>query len=208
MADRVDVGAFRRAQIVEAATRIIARKGFHNATLAEVESEAGISRGMMTYHFPTKDAMVLAVFDSLIDRLRETTARHLRARTPRGRERIERLIDAMIVEHPPDGEFQSLLYTFLAQLAHRDDYRQRLAALYAALRDDIAAVLREAQCHGDPHDLASLLVASFHGLAVQLSADPHGLEPSRLAAALKTLLAPLFPPAPGGSHVPPSDQMV
>src|SRR5947209_4998591 len=95
MAERVHVGAIRRAQIVEAATRVIARKGFHNATLAEVESEAGISRGMMTYHFPTKDSMILAVFDSLIERLRGGAFRSSQSDPLIGRERVERLIDSL-----------------------------------------------------------------------------------------------------------------
>lgn len=192
MAGRVDVGAVRRAQIVEAATRVIARKGFHNATLAEVESEARISRGMMTYHFPTKDAMILAVFDSLIERLRGETFGSSPADALTGRARIDHWIGT-VVERSSGDEIPSLLYAFLAQMAHREDYRERLASFYAGLRDDLASDLRAAHCLGDPHDLAALLVAMVHGLAVQLAADPHGLEARPLAATFRSLVDSVFP---------------
>ena len=188
MAERADVGAIRRAQIVEAASRVIARKGFHNATLAEVEAEAGISRGMMTYHFPTKEGMVLAVFDSLLDRLRPVV--DLPAATP-GRSRAERLIDALLVERPPDAEAQSLLHTFLAQIGHRDDYRSRLAFVLAALRDDLAAVFPTC---ADPSATASIILGAILGAWTQLQVEPSALEPSRLAAALKRSLSSLISP--------------
>ena len=142
MADRVDVGAIRRAQIVEAASRVIARKGFHHATLAEVEAEAGISRGMMTYHFPTKDAMIQGVFETTIERLR--AAIPAPDRKLRGMVRIDRIIDNALADGSTDGEFFCLHATFLAQAMHRADYRASLAALDASVWDALARDLSEA----------------------------------------------------------------
>ncbi len=185
MTDRVDVGPLRRAQIVEAASRVIASKGFHNATLAEVESEAGISRGMMTYHFPTKDAMIQGVFDAAIERLRETIV----ARDPstRGMEGVDRAIDASLVEDR-SGQFACLHYTFLAQVTHRPDYRTPLAALYAAMRARFAEDLRDAgQSAASSRDIAAILVAAIHGLAAQHQVDQSAIDLRAVGLVLKTL---------------------
>ena len=40
MTDRIDVVSIRRAQIVDAACRVINRKGIQSASLAEIEQEA------------------------------------------------------------------------------------------------------------------------------------------------------------------------
>ena len=185
MADRVDVGPIRRAQIVEAASRVIARKGFHNATLAEVESEAGISRGMMTYHFPTKDAMIQGVFDATIERLRDTII--ARDSSSRGLEGVDLAIDATLVEDS-SGQFACLHYTFLAQVAHRPDYRTSLAALYAAMRERFAEDLRDAgRDAAGSRDLAALLVAAIHGLAAQHQVDRSAIDLHSVGLVLKSL---------------------
>lgn len=192
MAERGDVGALRRAQIVEAATRVIARKGFHNATLAEVEAEAGISRGMMTYHFPTKDAMIAAVFAAMLDRVREATLGA--AGGARGRERVERILAASASQHDADDAFLSLHLAFLAQASHRPDYRAGLAALYAAIRDDLATDLQIAGISpAEAPGRAALLLAGLHGLAAQRQADPSGFDPRPAASALLALIAPADP---------------
>ena len=183
MADRVDVGAIRRAQIVEAASRVIARKGFHHATLSEVEAEAGISRGMMTYHFPTKDTMIQGVFDATLEHLRDTIAAPDMA--SRGLEGVDRAIDTFLVGDP-SVEFACLHYTFLAQVAHRPDYRTTLAALYAAMRERFAEDLRHA---GQPAETArsraAVLVAALHGLAAQHQVDPSAIDLRAARSILK-----------------------
>lgn len=41
-------------RILDAAVEIFTEKGFHNATISEITARAGVSRGLITYYFPTK----------------------------------------------------------------------------------------------------------------------------------------------------------
>src|SRR3989442_14282907 len=63
---RIDVGAIRREQIVEAAMAVIAEQGLQNLSLSEIEKKAGMSRGQLTYYFPAKEDILLAVFDRVV----------------------------------------------------------------------------------------------------------------------------------------------
>src|SRR5262249_58817327 len=63
---RIDIASIRREQIVEAAVAVIAEQGLHNLSLSEIENRAGMSRGQLTYCFPTKEEILLAVFDRLL----------------------------------------------------------------------------------------------------------------------------------------------
>src|SRR5262249_61242666 len=63
---RVDIGSIRREEIVEAAVSVIAHKGFQKLSLSEIEKKAGMSRGQLTYYFKTKESILLAVFDRLL----------------------------------------------------------------------------------------------------------------------------------------------
>lgn len=55
----------RREQIVGAATRVFAEKGFRRATTREVARVAGISEGTIYNYFEDKDAILMAILDSL-----------------------------------------------------------------------------------------------------------------------------------------------
>src|SRR5207247_3575243 len=66
---RIDVGAIRREQIVEAAVSVITEQGLQNLSLSEIEKKAGMSRGQLTYYFPAKEEILLAVFDRLLQEM-------------------------------------------------------------------------------------------------------------------------------------------
>src|SRR5438105_1959757 len=129
---RIDVGQIRRQQIVEAAMAVIAEKGLPNLSLSEIETKAGMSRGQLTYYFPTKEAILLAVFDRVLELL------SLRIGTPGGGqpeeaggwEWIQHLLERLVGQAPVSPEFHVLQYTFLAQIGQREDFRERLAAVY------------------------------------------------------------------------------
>jgi AcrR family transcriptional regulator len=55
----------RREQIVEAATRVFAEKGFRRATIREVAREAGTSEGTIYNYFEDKDAILMAILEKL-----------------------------------------------------------------------------------------------------------------------------------------------
>jgi AcrR family transcriptional regulator len=57
-------------RILDAAERILSARGAHSLTLDMVAAEAGISKGGLTYSFPTKEALLSAMLDRGIARLR------------------------------------------------------------------------------------------------------------------------------------------
>ncbi|HXV65060.1 MAG TPA: TetR family transcriptional regulator, partial [Vicinamibacteria bacterium] len=56
----------RRRQIVETAIQIIASQGFLQASLAEIAKMAGISKGVISYHFGGKEELVEEILQSLL----------------------------------------------------------------------------------------------------------------------------------------------
>ncbi len=58
---RESKGQARKRQIIEVATRILARNGARGTTLTDIAIEVGISQGAVVYHFRTKDELLQAV---------------------------------------------------------------------------------------------------------------------------------------------------
>src|SRR6478735_3775984 len=68
---RVDVASVRREQIIDAAASVIATQGIQKLSLSAIEAETGMSRGQLTYYFPFKEDILLAVFDRMVRRMQE-----------------------------------------------------------------------------------------------------------------------------------------
>ncbi|AJS57783.1 TetR/AcrR family transcriptional regulator [Paenibacillus sp. IHBB 10380] len=58
----------KRIQILMAASKIVKELGLEHLTLDAVAKEAGISKGGLLYHFPTKDALILGMVQELTNR--------------------------------------------------------------------------------------------------------------------------------------------
>src|SRR5262245_38280563 len=183
---RIDIASIRREEIVEAAVAVIAEKGLQNLSLSEIEKRAGMSRGQLTYYFPAKEDILLAVFDQLIRVLRERAeAAHGEGGPcplpPPSWERATLLLGKMLTEPPTMPELGSLQYTFLAQIGHREDFRSRLANLYEEWRrfiaEDVARdVARRPGPPISPRTFATLIQSIVHGLAIQRAADPEAYD--------------------------------
>ena len=58
----------RRAQIIQCAIDTIADVGYVRASLAEIAKRAGISKGVISYHFAGKDELIERVVDHIYQR--------------------------------------------------------------------------------------------------------------------------------------------
>jgi AcrR family transcriptional regulator len=196
-----DVAQRRREEIMDAAEAIIAGEGIHKLSLGRIEEKlGGMSRGQLTYYFPNKESILLAVYERM---LRRMIAEALAGDGPKPMAgQARECMQHAFTRHLSHGgttekakDLFSLLYTFLAQMSHREDYRQRLSEMYAGWREflaaDIAATVPEPRPLS-PRITASLFQALIHGLTMQLAVDPDAFDRDEMIAACGTLLAPLF----------------
>jgi TetR/AcrR family transcriptional regulator, fatty acid metabolism regulator protein len=58
--------AARRSQIVDCAIDTIAEMGFAKASVDQIAKLAGVSKGVITYHFPNKQEIVDAVIEKVV----------------------------------------------------------------------------------------------------------------------------------------------
>ena len=55
----------RRNQILDAAAKVFAEKGFHPTTIKDIAVEAGIAHGTIYNYFENKTALLLGIFDGI-----------------------------------------------------------------------------------------------------------------------------------------------
>lgn len=68
-----------RNKLLEAAAHIILTQGAAHLTLDQVAQAAGISKGGLLHHFPTKEALLIGLLQRSFDLLHARIPRHRRA---------------------------------------------------------------------------------------------------------------------------------
>ncbi|MBI3584916.1 MAG: TetR/AcrR family transcriptional regulator [Nitrospinae bacterium] len=56
-----ETGEIRKQQILESAIRCISRQGYHQTTMDDIASEAGLSKGALYWYFKSKDEILTAM---------------------------------------------------------------------------------------------------------------------------------------------------
>ena len=62
MAERTQAVEDKRRQLLDAAVRVFARKGFHASRVGDIAEEAGVAHGLLYHYFDSKDEVLEAIF--------------------------------------------------------------------------------------------------------------------------------------------------
>jgi AcrR family transcriptional regulator len=94
----------RRAAMIRAAYKVMARAGVHRVPLQQIAVEAGVSKGLLLYHFQTKDGLVLASLEWVLEATEARIRRRLaESEDPAGA--ISDVIDAIWVSPEANRDF-------------------------------------------------------------------------------------------------------
>ncbi len=188
----------RRAQIVEAARRLVAEQGLASLTIGALEDRLAFTRGVITYHFANKDEIVRAVFASAIEEIDAAVRQEVEAGAT-----IQQKVRAVLhgnVRGFVDTEVAGrVLLSFWGRLSADAAVRKLNAELYARYRRQAAKLLKRARAGGeiakiDADVMASLLVGMVLGIATQHYFEPGAIDvDAAVDEATRTVLARLVP---------------
>jgi TetR/AcrR family transcriptional regulator, fatty acid metabolism regulator protein len=192
----------RRDQLVDCAIDAIAEVGFARASVAEVARRAGVSKGVVTYHFAAKDDLIGAVIADVLASMKEYLEPRLHAADPA--QFPERFIAAYVTEWA--GYYRAHARQVLALVRIYNGFRDesgRPNPAFDVRADDVAiveSVLRLGQDMGrlgtfDARVMAALMKAAVDDLLIQFADDPE-LDLEAYAADLATLLERAARPVP------------
>jgi AcrR family transcriptional regulator len=161
----------RRAQILGAALACFGDKGYHAATMDDLARAAGLSKGSLYWHFRSKEAVFMAVFDAFEEELLAEWERRLAT----GRGALEAAGGMMGHAFAALGEGGRLARAWAEFLSHPQG-RERLAAAYRRIRAQLVATLEGDVARGAVRDLplesvAAALTAAGEGLMLQAMVD-------------------------------------
>jgi AcrR family transcriptional regulator len=135
---------YRRGEILEAARRVFARKGFAKAGIGEIAREAGIAKGTVYLYFRSKDAVYWAALGAGMRELHDEATRQVAlASSTEGK--IRAFAETKIRYFDLHRDFLRVYHAELGNALTRPSAaNQEFTRIYREQVDVLAAVLRGA----------------------------------------------------------------
>ncbi len=195
--DRSERRARTRAQLVSAAARVYARRGFDGATLDEVAEEAGFTKGAVYDHFGSKENLLFALLDEhLATQIAEQVALFDPAKAAAERPRAGS--DQWMKELDEDPDSFRLFVEAWVRGQRDEELGRRVAAGIEQWRATLRAFgeARESDLETEISDVlldqvANVMLALGIGLGMVELGDPGSVPPRLLGAMLVLLLGSL-----------------
>lgn len=194
----------RRRQIVETAIRTIAERGSAQATLAEIAKLAGISKGLISYHFEGKDDLIREVLSLLV---REPAA-YIKPRvdaepTARGKLRayVEAFFDFLETNRSHYVAFVEL-WRGAGGSPGRSSFNREA---YEPSRHYLAHIVDAGRASGEFRQVparttASMIQAALDGVMLQWVFEPKAIDLAACRAEVIEMLERHLAPVPNGPN--------
>jgi AcrR family transcriptional regulator len=162
----------RREELVLAAYREIAERGFEGLRTREVAAEVGVNVATLHYYFPTKESLIRAVLDHAMGRFRTTLT--MSGSSPDQMRTYLRSVRKLLVEEPELG-------AVMAELALRSvrdaSIRSIMNEMYDVWHATMRGLLRRAVRDGklrpelDTDAVAALIIATLTSMTLPVMRD-------------------------------------
>ena len=167
--------------LLNAAAELAVEHGVRSLTLARVGERAGYSRGIVTHHFGSKQALL-----ECLARATQTGFVPGLAGLPPGLDRLLRLAGGYVSALADLGVLNRAFLLLWAEAATASElapiFRERDDAFRADLRDDVRAGIADGTIRPDaaPGEVAVEIVGQLRGIGLQRLLDPPAVNIERL----------------------------
>ena len=182
-------GQIRRQQIIDAAKQALIEGGANSLVLRDVADQIGITHGNLQYYFPTKNDLLIAIFDQAVEKYTESMKVAV-SETSTRQGRLDAIIDAGIAElKAPETALWRMMMSLadhnpdMASILKKENdlYEQVVAEELELISPDLSLQRRR--------HIARIIHAILDGLGIQFSyEDAEGPEMRALAGEIKIAL--------------------
>lgn len=186
----------RRARLIEASIACLARGGIQGFTVDNICREAGTSRGLITHHFGSKNALLAAIYSSFYDKVLEKLARA--DAVPQS---IDELVEMIFGDSFLSRDYLNVWLALWGEIAVNPTLQAEHRRNYALYRERIArAISGFARARGvtvDSYDVATILISLVDGLWLEQCIDQSLLSLDRAKDLCRRTLIAVLEPAAG-----------
>jgi TetR/AcrR family transcriptional regulator, fatty acid metabolism regulator protein len=138
----------RRRQILQAAVRAFARKGYHSCRVSDIASEAGVAYGLVYHYYASKEALLEAIFKETWGAMLETINSVEQLDEP-AHERVRKVTEIVLRTWKRDPELVRVLVREVTRSSQVKQETEEIELALAALQRIVEHGQRAGEFRGD-----------------------------------------------------------
>jgi AcrR family transcriptional regulator len=167
-----------RARILDAAVRRFAIAGYDAASVNDICTEAGVSKGAFYHHYPTKQAIFLALMQGWLGMIDMGMRAARKDTVP---ETLVQMTDLLPGVFAAAEDRLPMFLEFWLQASRDEKIWKAMIAPYHHYQEHFAGLVEDGIAEGslkpvDPQVAAQVIVSLAVGLVLQGVLDPHGAD--------------------------------
>jgi len=180
----------RREQLIEATIAVLAVRGYARATLTEVADTAGLSHGLVNFHFTSKDILFSETLAYLSEEYTQNWQRAVAMAGPSPAAQLDALVRADFLPEISTPQRLAAWCAFWGEAQSRPLYQEKCGSKNAdyieKLEHICAALLAEGGYPGKADRVARAIRVASEGIWIDLVTQP---EAYTTEEAMRTVLA-------------------
>jgi TetR/AcrR family transcriptional repressor of bet genes len=186
----------RREEIVLGMLRVLAEHGYDGASTQRIAHAAGLTPGLIHYHFASKQEILLALVELLAQRARTRVEKH-RSRAKNDREHLHAFLDGMLqVGIGADPQAVTAWVIVTTEAVREPKVARAVREVLLSWQGELEQLCMPlAKGRPAATKAAAALVAFVQGCFVQAAVAPDSIPPGSAAPAARALAAALLPGA-------------
>jgi TetR/AcrR family transcriptional repressor of bet genes len=188
----------RRAQLIDATMKCIARKGMGSTTLGDVAREAGLSQGIVNLHFDSKDNLLRETLIALAIEYREQFDKALERAGPCPANKLWALMEMDVRPSICNSRKLAIWFAFWGEVKSRPTYR-RMCDTWDRYYDEVVENLCQELIDDAGYDnidaaaAAQALSSMTNGLWLACLLGPKSWNREAALGAISSYLENVFP---------------
>jgi AcrR family transcriptional regulator len=167
----------RRQQLIEATITSISKYGISGTTLARVTQEAGLSLGIVNFHFDSKEALLRATLKHLADEHRSLWIKTSSRPDTAPADKLKAIVDAQFHPRVCNRQKLAVWFAFFGETRRRQAYRHTSEVLdmeRQSVTTDLCADIVTEGGYTDvvPEKVSQMLEGLFDGLWLNILMYP------------------------------------
>jgi TetR/AcrR family fatty acid metabolism transcriptional regulator len=192
----VDKGE-RRSEILAAATRVFARKGFSATRVTDIAREAGVAQGTIYLYFASREQILVAAFEDFAEEMMVGVKEAIEAEDS-ALGCLRAVVRAVLSGMEAEPELSRVVLDFwsagtFGKAGTDESPGIDAGRIYAEYRELFAELLEDAEGEGLfrsdlPEETPAVIVGAIDGVALQWIVDPGVVSPVKMAEPILDVL--------------------
>ena len=185
-------------RILRSALVLLAKKGYENTTINDIADAASVSRGLLHYYFKDKEDLVSQTLSYGFGSMWEKSMGSLATATS-AQDLADGMIDVLKKNIQQNPDFSALLFEMWVSSRRSDKIRKVFSDGLNGTVDELKKLLELGSAVGiikinsdESEGIVRILLAMYHGLAIQLLTNPDKIRDKKLWVPVRKLLLMAF----------------